>query len=374
MAKRATKISIQSGIRRPMYAELKKEAKHFKREFERAMYYIHYEVSDKKLKASVLTYLKSNKLDYKSADAVAPHHFTIVGKVCHIVNNGGEVPDNWKEFIDTRTVELVDMGKALVAQKKGTEEKDEKPVHVIGIQDRMRDQAADVSGEFEGWIDEFMDNPASFKPDNYDPYKVLVSADMKAGHARWVVKFYKDLIEEITAAIAGADDSLKEGYGDYKKPQLKRFLKMLESINTAAETIISSSKATRKPRKRKSIDIDKVVSKLKYKKTDPALGIASINPRDIIGAQELWVYNTKSRKIGKYIAVDGAGLGVKSATILNFSAESVEKTLRKPPEQIKAFKSSGKVALRKFMGNIKTMDIKLKSRLNDNHILLKVVK
>ena len=53
MAKRATKISIQSGIRKPLYAELKKEAKHFNREFERAMYYIHYEVSDKKLKANV---------------------------------------------------------------------------------------------------------------------------------------------------------------------------------------------------------------------------------------------------------------------------------------------------------------------------------
>ena len=105
----------------------------------------------------------------------------------------------------------------------------------------------------------------------------------------------------------------------------------------------------------------------------PKLGIASQNPADIIGAKEVWVYNTKTRKLGKYVALDAAGLDVKGTSILNFlEKDSVEKTLRKPEQQIKDFKASGKVALRKFLENINAVDVKLKGRMNENIIILKI--
>jgi hypothetical protein len=201
----------------------------------------------------------------------------------------------------------------------------------------------------------------------------MLKDELKAGHARWILKFYEGEIAELDAAIAGHDPDLKEGYA-YTKTQMKRLQKFYAAITTGATMLIESSKTTRKPRKSKVVSIDKIVEKLKFQKEDGALGLVSINPRDIVGAKELWVYNTKTRKIGHYIATDAQGLGVKSATILNFSSESTEKTLRKPKEQLKTFKAAGKVALRTFMADIATLDTKLKSRLNENHILLKVVK
>jgi hypothetical protein len=66
-------------------------------------------------------------------------------------------------------------------------------------------------------------------------------------------------------------------------------------------------------------------------------------------------------------------LRVKGTSLTGFDEnKSVQKTLRKPEEQLKEFKSSGKVALRKFLEDIKAVDIKLNGRINEDTVLLKV--
>ena len=114
---------------------------------------------------------------------------------------------------------------------------------------------------------------------------------------------------------------------------------------------------------------------MKYQKEDTNLKLASINPIDILEASELWVYNTKTRKLGKYVAEPHATLQVKGTTILYFDEkQSIQKTLRKPAQQLAEFNKAGKVVLRKFMDDIKTTDTKLNGRVNDQTILLKVAK
>jgi hypothetical protein len=137
-------------------------------------------------------------------------------------------------------------------------------------------------------------------------------------------------------------------------------------------------KTQRKPRQKRPQPKDKIISKLKYMKSFDQLKLVSVDPTKILDATELWVYNTKTRKLGKYVVDDpyntGQKLSVKGTSISNFSeTKSIQKTLRKPEEQLKEFKESGKVALRKFMDNIKAVDIKLNGRLNDQTILLKVL-
>jgi hypothetical protein len=95
-----------------------------------------------------------------------------------------------------------------------------------------------------------------------------------------------------------------------------------------------------------------------------------------MGAKELWVYNTKTRKMGKYVAADDAGqLGIKGSTILGFDTKkSTAKTLRKPTDQLKSFANSGKIALRSFLEDIKAVPVELNGRLNTDWVLLKAVK
>jgi hypothetical protein len=65
-------------------------------------------------------------------------------------------------------------------------------------------------------------------------------------------------------------------------------------------------------------------------------------------------------------------LGVKGTSITGFNENlSVQKTLRKPEEQLKEFKAAGKVQLRKFLDDIRAVDIKLNGRINEDIILLR---
>ena len=123
------------------------------------------------------------------------------------------------------------------------------------------------------------------------------------------------------------------------KKDVKNFTSALEALIEACTFVIESSKATRKPRKAKPKSADKLVAKLKYCRANEKYKLASINPVDIIGANELWVFNIKTRKIGKYIAINqdpkglsrtGTGLQAKGTTIIGFDPEtSYQKTLRK---------------------------------------------
>lgn len=136
---------------------------------------------------------------------------------------------------------------------------------------------------------------------------------------------------------------------------------------------MEEAKVNRAPRKTKAVSKDKVVAKLKYKKQDEPLKLVSINPTDIIGAKELWVFNTKSRKLGKYVANEYMELGVKGTTITGFNEnQSICKTIRKPEEKLKEFKAAGKVQLRKFLEDINATDTKMNGRINEEIILLKV--
>jgi len=137
--------------------------------------------------------------------------------------------------------------------------------------------------------------------------------------------------------------------------------------------LAQEAKINRKPKAKKAVPAEKIVAKLKYKKADEPLKLVSINPADILGAKELWTYNTKSRKLGKYIASEFADLGIKGTSIINFDEnKSVQKTLRKPIDQLKEFKAAGKVALRKFLDDINAVDTKMNGRINEEIMLLKV--
>ena len=127
-----------------------------------------------------------------------------------------------------------------------------------------------------------------------------------------------------------------------------------------------------------------MIAKLKYAVNDDKFQLASINPIEIIGCNELWVFNVKTRKIGKYVAKvidplgaerEGSGLSVKGTTVIGFNEESsVQKTLRKPEEKLKEFSEAGKRKLNTYLEDINAVDIKLNGRINSDTILLKAVR
>lgn len=241
------------------------------------------------------------------------------------------------------------------------------------IQDRLRETAIRMTEEIEDALEAFSANNDSFDPKQFKIVNLLKGKGAKAAHARIIRDFYSRNYDELVEAAQGKDEQLKEGYAHISKANLKKITSFYGEIISACDMLMQEAKVNRAPRAKKPTDKTKVVSKLKYLKQDEATKQVSINPVDIIGSKELWVFNIKTRKLGRYVATDFQELSVKGTSIVNFDEnKSVQKTLRKPAEQLKEFKAAGKVALRKFLDDIKAVDIKLNGRINDDVILLKI--
>lgn len=258
----------------------------------------------------------------------------------------------------------------LAAQKEASK----KEVYTPSIQERVRDAAMLMTEELEDAYENFQKDPENFEPKAFKVLSLLRGKGVKAAHARIIKEFYsRDLAELLELASGKADEQLKEGYSHRSRKQIKNFIVFLQEISSACDMLMQEAKVNRKPRVKKPADKAKVTAKLKFKKQDEPLKLVSINPVDIIGSKELWIYNTKTRKLGRYVAAEFADLGVKGTTVIGFDEnKSIQKTLRKPVEQLKEFKSAGKVQLRKFLDDINAVDTKMNGRINEETVLLKV--
>ena len=248
-----------------------------------------------------------------------------------------------------------------------------KDAYTPSIQERVREASMLMTEEIETAIESFQTDPEAFDPKAFKILNVLKAKQAKAAHARIIREFYNRDFEELQEAATTKDEQLKEAYTHLSKVQLRKITAFYQEIVSACEMLAQEAKINRKPKAKKAVPAEKIVAKLKYKKADEPLKLVSINPADILGAKELWTYNTKSRKLGKYIASEFVDLGIKGTSIINFDEnKSVQKTLRKPIDQLKEFKAAGKVALRKFLDDINAVDTKMNGRINEEIMLLKV--
>jgi hypothetical protein len=143
----------------------------------------------------------------------------------------------------------------------------------------------------------------------------------------------------------------------------------LEEIVSDCQQQVQTAKANRAPRKRKAVSPTKVVAKMKFMKEFAELSLKSCKPEDILTSTELWVYNTKYRKVIVYKS-DGGTLSVKGTTILGFDVkESKSMTLRKPEEFFKGL-SMGKRALNGAFKKLTTKPTTPNGRINEECILL----
>ena len=360
-----------------------------------AHYFVHYEIESKDWLNVCKTYIKK-KYDKKIVSAINKLPDWKVGGKSHYAlaayceeHHPHLIPDHYVGVFDKWVMGLAEEGAKVVEEKKA-EEKAKKNVHVPSIQERIRDQAIEACDAIEEWLDGFIKDKKTFDPKEFDFTSHFAKYKISQAHARKIKSFYEGELEEAIliqklptpGEINRCKDEreadqlaqLREAYSHLTKKDAQTWLTALETLHGACNVVIDAAKASRKPRAKKAPSKEKLIAKLKYLERDDKLQLVSVNPLDVIDAKEVWVYNTKTRKLGKYVAADHATLQVKGTTLQFYDEKaSIQKTLRKPDETLKEFKKAGKVALRKFLDNIKTTDIKLNGRLNSDTIILKCV-
>ena len=247
------------------------------------------------------------------------------------------------------------------------------PVPVVRaptIQDRLNEKTAEHLAHFEGLYDDVIAGN-DVKP---DAFNYLTANTVPQSQINKFVELFNNRKTELTAAQAREDEDLAEAYRHYKAADFKRHYAFFDSVLDALDQYRSVKKTQKKARVKRAPNKEKVVGKLKYMKEEKTLKLVSINPVDIVGAQELWAYNTKTRKLYKYIADSLTGpLGVKGTSITGYDeVKSVGKTLRKPEEKLKEFARATKVQLRKFLEEIKATETQANGRINADIVLLRI--
>ena len=348
--------------------------------FRDSMDWYRLEKSNKDLKPEVINWMSQNGYTNDQIKAFKDTKdyrcSTTVGSIAANLNRG-MLPvrtdfnngKNTTVWLGGQIADIIEAGKNDVEPIE--EEKSKGPV--ITIQDRLREASFAMLDEIEEALGTFGDAPDDFNPKQFKVLNLLKGKQAKAAHARIIRDYYAPQLAEYEEAKAGTCEQLKEGYSHISKKNLQKLIDFHAEIVSACGMLMQEAKVNKKPRAKKAKPAEKIVEKLKYCKSNEPLKLVSINPADIVGAKELWVFNVKTRKLGKYVAEEFQELSVKGTSITGFSELlSVQKTLRKPDEQLKEFKASGKVQLRKFLEDIKAVDIKLNGRCNEDTVLLKV--
>lgn len=305
-------------------------------------------------------YLKSVKRDseakqiMKVSDQLFP---STIGSLSRLMSRGCTLPDSSMVFFETKLknslTRVVEIDKPDVVVEK------------VSIQDRMKERTNDIIGD----IEEIIDSGAAFSL-----YEHLQKNQIPAMYASKIVEHYRPWLEELCEAHQGECDQLKEAYKHLTKKQLEARVLFINSIIEDAERYGDVTKKLRAPRKPRAVSAEKKLKNFIYMKESNDYKIASISPDKVLGAQELWTFNTKYKLLTVFRARGPAGLDVNRTTIIGYdeSTTMTKRCGRKPEYFVDKVLNGGKLILKKIMDEAKG-DAPLAARINEHTILLKVV-
>ncbi len=284
------------------------------------------------------------------------------GWIARMISNG--------TIIDDETVSRMDAAVKDFVNKSVLEKEEIKSNKVVvNIQDKIKERSYDIIGEIEYMID---------NGQHADVYEYLKTNNVPAMYGTKIVDYYTPIHDEIKLAISGKNVQLKEAYSNYKAKDMKSLDSMYKSIIDQVNKFSDNTKRekVRKPRKKKSIPATKKISGLQYLKEFNELKIVSVDPASIIGAKEVWLFNTTNSTLTKLVASGASLFDVKGTSILNVDLDnSISKRVgRKSQEVVDTVLKGGKVKLRKVFDMVTAKATKPTNRTNAATVILKVVK
>lgn len=323
----------------------------------------------KEARAYMRTYLKATDKSGKSVkifDTVPDSFFVqTYGWLARIKSNGFTLREDHEDNFAKYITRLLIYTPVTPVEEKKVEE-----VYKPTIQDHLKEKSKEYLGELEGILDELIKEGKEFNLYN----------DLKAKNIP--KQFGNDIIEwsdkksiEFSEAYQATEGDYKEGYSNLGKRKLSQLIKLLNQFVEDVNRYSEFKKANRKTRTKKAKPASQQVAKLKYLKEFPELKLTSITPTEIVGASQVWIYNTKYKKLAVYRTESATGIQVKGTTLQNYEPELCEqKTIRKPETFLSAVKDASKVKLRKIMDELTTKESDVNGRINEECIILRVIK
>lgn len=266
---------------------------------------------------------------------------------------------------------IVDM-LAVKSEVKTESAVEETSVAKPNIQDRLREKVSECMGELDGLFDEFVTNGAKLTAD-YKPASLMRSVNIAPQLTHLIRDVWNRKLAEFEAAVEGQDADLAKAYDYMTKTQLKACVKFCELVITDCGAYVQIKKVERKPRKVRAVPPEKRAAKFKIQTEFAELKLKSLPAASLVDRSEAWLYDTKKRKLIHLVADSHTqAFTVKNNSVIGFSTvETLQKTLRKPAEQLKSIVAAGKPAARKAFKDIRATETAWNARGTENLVILK---
>lgn len=321
----------------------------------------------------ITSYMKKFDYDKKTISHVvsAPYNSTkkTTSFLCRMVANGTIFNGELLNCVSDRLNQLIELNSFVPVQPV--------PVNnVISIQDKIKNIAERhmivLDEIIENW---YRDKKAKIIFSMYDYIQKEQLNTQVCNHIKTMIN--RSYFQEFEEVIKGDDEQLNEAYAFLSKAQKKQIYEGLKSCIQDIDRFVGNIKSSkpRAPRKKKPISVEKQINSLKYQKEFSSLKIKSVNPQQIIGAQQLWVYNTKYSTLAVFNALNSSGFSIKGTTLQNYDETiSIKKKIRKPKETLAKVLDGGKIVLKKLMSELTTKPIEVNGRFNDDTIFLRIIR
>jgi hypothetical protein len=338
----------------------------------KAFSWYNYFYGKKDARDMIVNYLESHdrKADVRTLKSIPDSAIRLTtGWLCRMKMVGLQLEDNEETKLDILLKEILSSKQTVEAESEPAAEGPARP----NIQDRLREKVGECAAELDAMFDEFMMAGAKMSAD-YKPIMVIRGMNVVPQMISEISNRWKRKLAEFEQAVEGKDPLLVEAYSHLTKIQLRNCVKFCEAVINDCGAYVQIKKVERKPRKVKAVPPEKKAAKFKICAEFAELKLKSLPPAQLVDKSEAWLYDSKKRKLIHLVADEYTkAFTIKNNSIIGFStAETLQKTLRKPAEQLKAIAAVGKPAARKTFKDIKATETAWNGRGTENLVILRV--
>jgi hypothetical protein len=324
----------------------------------KAVNFFNSEVSSELKKDWVIDYWKSLELDVIGFNKINESYFSQAGVLVRLLSKNYVLSESHTEYLNSLYLKF----KESVTKKVN---RVEKPItRKVTSTEKVSNLLKEICSELE--VEQDLICISGIRKINVKNLLARLHGNTVGSKA--LGDKYNTHRNEFQLVLLGKDVQLKEAYSHFSKKTVKMLYDFCDEVCLHCE----QTKRTAKTRKVKQKSAGQLTEKVKFMPEYADLNLKSISPTQIIGADLVFLFNTKLRKMFKYVASDGLTLTVKGTTILNFDVEkSGAKTIRKP-ENIK--QGLGKREMSSLFTAIKSVVAKGPGRISEDMIIFAVFK
>ena len=337
----------------------------------KAFSWYNYFYGKKDAREMIVNYLESQdrKADVRTLKSIPDSAIRLTtGWLCRMKMVGLELSETEQIKLDNLLKEILTSKQTVETDAEPGPEGPAKP----NIQDRLREKVGECAGELEGMFDEFMMDGAKMSAD-YKPIMVIRGMNVAPQMISEISNRWKRKLAEFEEAVVGKDALLVEAYSYLTKIQLRNCVKFCEAVINDCGAYVQIKKVERKPRKIRAVPPEKRAAKFKHTAEFAELKLKGLPAASLVDKAEAWLYDTKKRKLIHIVADSHTqAFTIKNNSIIGYSTvETLQKTVRKPADVIRAMQAAGKPAARKIYRDLTTTETPWNARGTENLLVLK---